>query len=348
MFQKELSLPELVNLEEMQKIQDSLSETLGVTIEILSTDGKQFTNVSSPNRLCNEILPKNPSLASRLCSACVRKQDLNRIEEETNLKCPFGLDVFVIPIRAVANIIVAYVIVGPLILKNRKEKSEYEKDAQKAGLNLDELMDALIEINVFSYNKVYSINKFIKEGFSYIVRAGYHKKRLGEIAPEVIELDPLFSRYYEEKVLSALLNSCTLALDADSGSVMTVDKKTSRLHIKAAFKLDENVVTKTDIKLGESIAGIAAATAQPIILPKDEKKTGLSDKMKRRYIKSSVIIPFNKGNSHDVYGVINLNLVRKNRDFAEKDIALLKELLNMAGIALIPIKEDNTAAKDAT
>jgi hypothetical protein len=67
--------------------------------------------------------------------------------------------------------------------------------------------------------------------------------------------------------------------------------------------------------------------------------------MNRKYIKSSMIIPFNKGNSRDskdVYGVINLNIVRRDADFSEKDIAIVKELINLASIALIPIRQPET------
>ena len=63
--------------------------------------------------------------------------------------------------------------------------------------------------------------------------------------------------------------------------------------------------------------------------------------MKRRDIKSSIIVPFNKDNAEDVYGVINLNMVRKGIDFSDKDIALIKELLHMAGVALIPLRQTN-------
>ncbi|MDD5496684.1 MAG: GAF domain-containing protein, partial [Candidatus Omnitrophica bacterium] len=151
-------------------------------------------------------------------------------------------------------------------------------------------------------------------------------------------LDPLFARYYEEKILGTLLNLCTMALDADSGSIMTVDKKTNTLHIKVASRLDEKVVSNTRIKLGEGIAGMAAATAESIILPKDKDKAGLFGKMKRRDINSSMIVPFSKGYQNEVYGVINLNVLRKNIDFSDKDIALVKELVGLASIALIPLK----------
>lgn len=325
MLGKDLQLTDLVNLEDWQKIQDSFSEVLEVTLRTFALDGKPLSRTSRPNRLCDEIR----------CPGC-------SATNQPNIKCQFGLDVFVVPITALSNTVVAYIMVGPLILKSRKAISEYTKDAQSAGMKLEDLMDILVEINVFSYNKVYAMTHLIKEMFSHMAQTGYHKKRLGEIAPEVAEVDPLFSKYYEDKVLSSLLNSCVLALDADSGSVMTVDKNSQMLHVKAASKMDQKIMQGASIKVGEGIAGLAAQTAQPIILPKDEDKKNLCGKMKRKYIKSSMIIPFNKGDSNkpeDVYGVINLNMVRRTCDFSEKDISIVKELINLASIALIPLRQ---------
>ena len=134
-----------------------------------------------------------------------------------------------------------------------------------------------------------------------------------------------------------MLRTCKLALNADSGSVMTLDKETNLLRIKVASKIDDGIVNNTTVRVGEGIAGLAAATSKPIILPKDKNKNGLSAKMRRRDIKSSMILPFNKGDSHDVYGVINLNITRKNTAFSERDISVVKELVNMTSIALIPL-----------
>jgi len=329
MLYKDLNLADLVNFEEWQKIQDSFSEVLEVTLRTFSLDGKLLSKTSRPNRLCGNCAVKE-------CEGSPAPS------KKANIKCPFGLDAFVVPIMAISNVVVACIIVGPLILKSRKAVPEYAKDAKESRVKLEDLMDALIDINVFSYNKVYAMSSLIKDMFSHMAQTGYHKKRLGEITPEVASLDPIFSAYYEEKVLSSLLNSCALALDADSGSVMTVDKNTNMLHIKVASKLDEEIMQNTCVKVGEGIAGLAAQTAQPIILPKDENKKGLIHKMKRKYIRSSMIIPFNKGDSRDpedVYGVINLNIVRKDGDFSEKDISIVRELVNLASIALIPLRQ---------
>ncbi|MDP3791850.1 MAG: PocR ligand-binding domain-containing protein [Candidatus Omnitrophota bacterium] len=340
MFYKDINLSDLVNLAEWQKIQDSFSEVLEVTLRTISLDGKLLSRISRPSRYCTEILPKFTNL-NNICgdnaSAGAAKKLSQIVQDGGNFKLPFGIDVSIIPIKAIGNKDVAYIMVGPLILKSRKAESEYAEEAKKAGIDPDTLMDVLIDINVFSYNKVHSMTSLIKDIFSHMAQTEYHKKRLGEIAPEVVELDPLFSKYYEEKILRAMLKTCSLVLNADSGSIMTVDKDTKTLHIKAASKLDSKIINSTSIKIGEGIAGIAVATAMPIILPKDKDKNGISDKMKRSGIKSSMIVPFNKGSDHDVYGVINLNITRKSAGFSEKDINLVKELVNMTSIALIPL-----------
>lgn len=323
MFQNDLPLRDVINTEDWRSVQESLSEALEITLRTIYPDGSILETTRN----------------SRICDKIISGLNVKDIDKETGIKCPFGLEALIIPIKAAANRVVAYVVLGPMILKARKSISEYARDAEQAGIKLEELMDALIDINVFSYTKLRAIVRVIEGVFFRMAQAGYHKKRLGEIAPEVVELDEAFSRYYEEKILTSLLDACTLSINADSGSVMTLDKNTNILHIKVSSKLDEKVVNNTAIKIGEGIAGYAVATAQPIILPKDESKNGLTKNMRRRNINSSMIVPFKKGNSDEAYGVINLNIARKNVDFSEKDIALVKELVRMASIALIPFQK---------
>jgi ligand-binding sensor protein len=338
---RNLQLTDFVNLSQWQKVQDSFAEVLEISLRTLALDGRLLTNISHPNYLCNKILPDNP-VYTDFCGSCISQQKAQAfadIKEVTNFKCSFSLDLFVVPITMVSNRAIAYIVVGPLFLNRRKDISDFVDEAKKTALSLDDLMDALVEINVFSYNKIYSINKLLRDVFSYMAQTGYHKKRLGEMVPEIMEMDPLFGRYYEEKILNSVLNACTLALNADSGSVMTMDEKTQTLHVKVASKLDKDIVNKTNIKLGEGIAGVVAAKAEPIVLPEDENRCELSEQMKRKYIKSSLIVPFPKSKSRQVYGVINLNIVRKNVHFSKKDIAFVEELVNLASIALIPFRE---------
>jgi ligand-binding sensor protein len=337
---RDVKFADLINAENWQSLQDSISEVLNVSLRTFSAEGKPLTIKSKITPLYKRILSKK-SFRKEFCAHCLisdKASQINSVKETVSIKCPFDTTSYIIPIKAVAEKIIAYILLGPVILKQRKGIDDYAKDAVKHRIELENLMDALIEIPVFSYSKISSVNGLITKVFSHMAQTGYHKKRLGEIAPEVAEIDPIFSRYYEEKILNSLLNTCTLILDADSGSVMTLDKKTKSLHIKAASRIDKSIIKTTSIKLGEGIAGVAAKTQGTIILPQDKTKNGIGNKMKRSHIKSSMIIPFNKGNETDPYAVLNLNVVRKQREFSDRDITVVKELINMASVALTPLR----------
>jgi len=334
-----LRLANFVDLEDWLKTQDSFAETLGVALRTVDNAGELLVRPSNPIRFC-ESVHKESSLYATCCKNSLKKHasNLQEASNKKNLKCPLGLDTFMLPIVAVGSRVLAYVIVGPVILNKRKDESFYRQCAKDSKLDADKLWDSIIEINVFSHNRILAINDLIFEMFTKMAQAGYHKKRLADLAKETVELDPMFTSYYEEMVLRAFLNACLVALDADSGSVMTVDKKTEHIHIKVASKLDENIVKDAEMKMGEGIAGMAAQEAKPIILPNDRDKEGLEDKLKRDYIKSSMVVPFAKGSDPDVYGIINLNIIRKERKFSKQDIELLKEVVNLASIALLPVK----------
>ena len=342
MFQKDIRLADIVSIEEWQKTQDCFSESLGITIRTFDRNGRSLTRRSGPSHLCEKI-PEDAPMHREYSGICILGEkyrfDRNASKEHMNHKCPLGLDLFVIPIKAFGKRVTAYVVAGPVILDRRKSDAEYAKFAREARLSREELMDSLIEINVFSHSKMRSMVRLLDSVFSHMIQAGYHKKRLAEMAPEVREMDPLFSFYFEEKVFDALLKIAMMALDADSGSVMTLDKNTQNLSIKVASKIDRDIATKTGQKVGEGIAGHAAATSEPILLPKDRDKEGIREKMKRKEIKSSMIVPFHKANNPEVYGVINLNIMRKDRKFTQKDIDLIKELINLASVALLPLSK---------
>src|SRR3989338_6274099 len=133
MFYKDLNLPDLVNLEDWQNIQDLFAEALEITLRTISPDGAMLSNPSRPNRLCGEILSNAPS-SNGYCKNCLASKSSKlptlNLDRETNFKCPVGLDIFVTPIKAVGNRTVAYTLIGPLILKSRKSISEYTEDAK--------------------------------------------------------------------------------------------------------------------------------------------------------------------------------------------------------------------------
>src|SRR3989338_4622176 len=110
MFQENLGLSDLVNLGDWQKTQDLLADVLEVTLQTISLYGSQLSKKSRPNQVCDELLSKLSGHSDFYGNHILNSEAKNliTIKERTNFKCPLGLDIFVVPIKAVGSNIIAY------------------------------------------------------------------------------------------------------------------------------------------------------------------------------------------------------------------------------------------------
>jgi len=326
-------LKELVHFEDWQKIQDSFADTFGVSISTIDIKGNLLFKKSNPLELCEPQKIDIPEY-TKFNGHWVIDNDLRLLPEGlSSARGLFKLETFIFPIKTFGQHVVAFMVIGPVIVDKREDRSFYKSFAKYLGMDPDLLLDVLDQEKVFSQDTLLEMITLIGDVFTYVARTGYHKKRLGQISREIVKADPLFASSYEKKVINSLLYACKIALDAESGSVMKMDKL-KHLHIAASSKLDKDIIDSSNQKVGEGIAGKAVETSEPIVLPKDCWKEGISEDMKRDDIKSSLIVPFKKADSEEVYGVLNLNIMRKNKEFSQKDIDLTKELVNLAVLAL--------------
>jgi len=119
MFQEDLGLADLVILGDWQKTQDLFADVFETTLQTVSLYGRQLSKKSRSSRVCGELLPKLSS-HSEFCANYIlsaEAKDPINVKEKTNFKCPLGLDIFVVPIKAVGSKVIAYMVVGPLILR---------------------------------------------------------------------------------------------------------------------------------------------------------------------------------------------------------------------------------------
>ena len=149
MSKKEFQFADLVHSGNWQSIQDSLAEALGLSFRTFSPNCNPLTRPSKPNALCDGILHKNHK-ARPICNICKDASIIKSVTKTVNFKGPFGLDLFAIPIRAVGDAIVAYIFLGPVVMKARRDADSYVKEALELDIDPGELRDAMIDINVFS------------------------------------------------------------------------------------------------------------------------------------------------------------------------------------------------------
>ncbi len=102
-------------------------------------------------------------------------------------------------------------------------------------------------------------------------------------------------------------------------SIMLTDELTGTLSINSAIGLDEEVIKRTRIKIGDSIAGRVALEGRPLLIDNVEDDTRFKRKSIPQYnTKSLLSVPL-KINDR-VVGVVNLNNKKSSESFTERDL----------------------------
>jgi len=114
-------------------------------------------------------------------------------------------------------------------------------------------------------------------------------------------------------------------LDVDICSVMLSDELTNELTVKSAVGLDEDIVKRTRIKLGDKIAGWVALEGKPLLIEDIESDTRFAKTNISQYTtKSLMTLPLKVGDR--VVGVLNLNNKKTAEPFSEGDYQVASQM----------------------
>jgi GAF domain-containing protein len=123
---------------------------------------------------------------------------------------------------------------------------------------------------------------------------------------------------YVDRSMDSFVEFVSELLDLDICSVMLSDDLTSELTVKSAVGLDDDIVRKTKIKLGDKIAGWVALEGKPLFIENIENDPRFSQKSISQYTtKSLMSLPLKRDDR--VIGVLNLNNKKTSEPFTSKD-----------------------------
>ena len=144
--------------------------------------------------------------------------------------------------------------------------------------------------------------------------------------------------------ITEILKQAIKDLHAESGSLMVLDEKSEYLLIKAAHsinpakELSEDIIARTKIKVGESIAGYVASSKEPLIINDISKLyiklTGYITKSDPSRYKTSIVIPILDDNGRTL-AVLNINNKVDSQVFTSDDFIFAKLLAEYCGEALL-------------
>jgi len=121
--------------------------------------------------------------------------------------------------------------------------------------------------------------------------------------------------------------------EASVGSIMLVDRAGEHLTIEAAIGLHEDIVRKTRLPVGASIAGFVAKTGEPLIVEDVEKDERFKRINRERYGAASLLCaPLRIKNT--VLGVINMANKSGGKTFTRDDLRSLTNFASQAAVAV--------------
>lgn len=249
----------------------------------------------------------------------------------------FDLHSFAIPINTDGQII-AYMVVGPVVLNKRLSGSDYEAMAVKFGCDKGDLLNELGGIRVVSNIMINSILDLLSEIVRDNIELSLRKKELSEIKSDMgggikeftEKANEIYSTVYFDELLVTLLDVALKMTKAECGSIMVKDVRQNELTIKASRGLDSEKVQNARIKLGEGIAGIAAQVNESFIIHGTEGDNRIKPFLKRPEIKEALVMPLSK--HEDVFGVLSLHTERDGGkiDANLENLQYLSKLMSVA------------------
>lgn len=123
------------------------------------------------------------------------------------------------------------------------------------------------------------------------------------------------------ELMNLLIYFTATLMDLNTCSLMLTDELTGELRIRSAYGLDEEIIQRTRLRLGDKIAGWVAVEKKPLLIEDVEKDPRIGKKHDVKYNTRSLLsVPIFVRNG--VTGVLNLNNKENAEPFDIKDFYL--------------------------
>ena len=130
-----------------------------------------------------------------------------------------------------------------------------------------------------------------------------------------------------KELLSVILKLASESTRAERGSIMLLtEEKTLRVEI--AKGMDEEVIRKIRVPMGEGISGRVWATGKPLLISGKARTAEFSRPMERSDVKSAMCVPLVV--SGEIIGVINVSSSESTHVFTNEDLNFLTSLAALA------------------
>jgi len=254
---------------------------------------------------------------------------------------------FAIPMSAENGKLLAYMIVGPVILNKRLDSAEYKLISDKLQFDFDRLLSIINEVRVVSYITIKSILDLLAEVSKYVIQLSFqgqkmHNLGLGQetFPPQISKAaQDIYSSICLDELLVTLLDVALSLTKAECGSIMILDKKRGGLMIKVSRGIDAERAKNTQVKLGEGIAGLAAKERIPFVIRGTTGDKRILHLLKRPEIRHALVIPICLENT--VYGILNVHSKNEENNMTDESLNVVQNLSRLTSAAINSIQQQS-------
>ncbi len=296
----------IINKTRWENILSRFSDVLRINIFVVDSQGEI---ILPPNKIkYGARLLFEPILGVNLLEPVVEtlKKNIDYNAKYIEVTGKFNLHIYAIPIIIPSKRIIAYMIIGPIILNKRMENYEYSRLAEMMNIDKDDVLDEINMTRVVSNVMMNSILELLADIVKNGVELSLQKWKGGAISDKEIILSS--NKMAEDKLKEYLATLLELSLNitnAESGSIMLMDENKNTLSVRVAKGPGTEKTQGSKQRLGEGIAGVAAKENSLFIINGQHGDNRIRHLLKRPEIKQSIVMPLSDKNK--VLGVLNLH-----------------------------------------
>ncbi len=251
----------------------------------------------------------------------------------------FDLYSFAVPVKVEDGQIIAYMIVGPVILNRRWDSQAYLQVAKESGVEIEDLTDVLHEIRVVSFVTIKALLDLLAQIAKDIVELRLENRRLHQkrfnkelLSDKLMSAaEDIYADIHMDELLVTVLDVALKCTGAECGSIMLLEKDSRVMNIKVARGIEkERLAQAGAVRMGEGIAGMAAQENRPFVIKGMNGENRIQPFLKRPEIKHSAVVPLTVRNR--VFGVLNVHtkMDQARVEFDEENLQHLSLLISAA------------------
>ena len=326
---------QLFGVQRWQQLQAHFCQVLGLTLRTLSPDRKLIGEPNWPAGLDPQEVTERFGLGEEL-EELLPTDTL--LKQTAVISRPLGVSFAAIPLRSAADRILAYLIVGPVVLGTRERIETFQARIEAIGLDPEPIYAILLAVKLYSYSSFKSVLSFLEETGNTLLELALQSKEIKATLPEAAKVDHWVQRHYSQRLCHSLLEVAATATKAEGGSVMLFDAASRSYRIAAAQGLNDEIARNTRVLQGEGIAGLAAQRGQMLLVDEGTNDPELKARMRRPSLTSSLVAPLTLSLSEEpALGILNLRTTRTDACFTQEDANFVAKLMELAQSAFLNI-----------